>query len=305
MAKSRFQNKLKFQMNVKNINLNICHLCLVIILSFVFCNLSLASVTPDHKARYISLAPSTTEILFALGLNDNIVGISSYCNYPPETKNKEKAGDFSHPNIEKIIFLKPDYIFCTGLEQAPVVEELRRLKFNVYVADPAGIEGLLKTIQNIGAITHKEKEAQALVGRMKTDIEIIRQKISAIPQEKRVKVFVEIWHEPLMTAGSGSFVDEMITLAGGINVAQDVPRPYCYFSAEKVISLNPAVIIMTYMDKQPPLKLAEARYGWNNIDAVKNKRVFNDIDPDELLRPGPRITEGLKKIQDKLYPKND
>lgn len=254
--------------------------------------------------RYISIAPSTTEILFALGLNDNIVGVSSYCNYPPETKNKEKVGDFSHPNIEKIIFLKPDYIFCTGLEQAPVVEELRRLKFNVYVADPAGIEGLLKTIQNIGTITHKEKEAQALVDRMKADIEVIRQKVSAVSPEKRVKVFVEIWHEPLMTAGNGSFVDEMITLAGGINVAHDVPRPYCYFSAEKVISLNPAVIIMTYMDKQPPLKLVESRYGWGNIDAVKNKRVFNDIEADELLRPGPRITEGLKRIQDKLYPKN-
>ncbi|MDD5568755.1 MAG: cobalamin-binding protein [Candidatus Omnitrophica bacterium] len=291
-------------MNVKNTNLNICYLCFVIILSFVLCNLSLALAVTGYKPRYISLAPSTTEILFALGLSDNIVGVSSYCNYPAETKNREKIGDFSHPNIEKIIFLKPDYIFCTGLEQAPVIEELRRLKFNVYVADPSGIEGLLKTIQNIGAITHKEEEAQALIGMMKADIEIIRRRASSVPPERKVKVFVEIWHDPLMTAGSGSFVDEMITLAGGINVAHDVPRPYCYFSAEKVISLNPDVIIMTYMDKQPPLKLVESRFGWGEIEAVKNKQVFNDIDPDELLRPGPRITEGLKRIQDKLYPKN-
>jgi iron complex transport system substrate-binding protein len=256
----------------------------------------------EGAQRYISLAPSTTEILFALGLSADIVGVSSYCNYPLEAKNKENIGDFSHPNIEKIIFLKPDYIFCTGLEQAPVVEELRRLKLNVYVADPAGIEGLFKTMQNIGAITDKEKEAQVLVSRMKTDIEVIRQRTNAIPEAERVKVFVEIWHEPLMTAGSGSFVDEMITLAGGLNVAHNVPRPYCYFSAEKVVNLNPAVIIMTYMDKQPPLKLVESRFGWSNIDAVKNKKVFNDIDPDELLRPGPRITDGLKKIQTKLYP---
>lgn len=259
----------------------------------------------EGAQRYISLAPSTTEILFALGLSEDIVGVSSYCNYPPEAKNKEKIGDFSHPNIEKIIFLNPDYIFCTGLEQAPVIEELRRLKFNVYVADPVNIEGLLKTIQDIGMITKKEKEAQILVSRMRVDIETVKQNLKLIPLEKRVKVFVEIWHEPLMTAGRGSFVDEMIALAGGLNVTHDIPRPYCYFSAEKVINLNPAVIIMTYMDKQPPLKLVESRFGWSRIDAVKNRRVFNDIDPDQLLRPGPRITEGLKRIQNKLYPKND
>ncbi|MFH0856204.1 MAG: cobalamin-binding protein [Candidatus Omnitrophota bacterium] len=253
--------------------------------------------------RYISLAPSTTEILFALGLGENIVGVSSYCNYPPEAKDKEKIGDFSHPNIEKIIFLKPDYIFCTGLEQAPVIEELRCLKFKVYAADPGGIPGLLKTIQDIGMITHKEEEARILANRMGSDIELVKQNSKLIPQEEKVKVFVEIWHDPLMTAGRGSFVDEMVTLAGGINVAQDVPRPYCYFSAEQVVNLNPAVIIMTYMDKQPPLKLVESRFGWSNIDAVKNNKVFNDIDPDELLRPGPRITEGLKKMQKKLYPK--
>lgn len=252
--------------------------------------------------RYISLAPSTTEILFALGLDEDIVGVSTYCNYPPETQNKEKIGDFSHPNIEKIIFLKPDYIFCTGLEQAPVIEELRRLKLNVYVADPAGIDGLLKTIQDIGNLTRKEKEAQALVNRMKADIETVKSAAQNIPLEKRARVFVEIWHDPLMTAGQGSFVDEMIVLAGGFNVAHEVSRPYCYFSAEKVVSLNPSVIILAYMDKKPALELLESRFGWSSIDAVKNKRVFNDISPDELLRPGPRITAGLKKIQKKLYP---
>lgn len=252
--------------------------------------------------RYISLAPSTTEILFALGLNDKIVGVSSYCNYPPETKTKTRVGDFSHPNVEKIIFLKPDYIFCTGLEQAPVIERLKRLKFNVYVSDPTNIKELFISIKEIGNITKKTKEAEELIKNMENDIEAVSSKVRRIAPGKRVKVFIEIWHEPLMTAGKNSFIDELITLSGGINVAHDIQRPYSIFSAERIVMLNPGCIIMAYMDRESPLKLVEGRFGWDKIDAVKNKRIFNDIDPDTLLRPGPRLTEGLKELFKRLYP---
>jgi len=256
-----------------------------------------------ENPRYISLAPSTTEILFALGLDKEIVGVSSYCNYPARAKSKPKIGDFSHPNIEMIFSLNPDCIFSTGLEQAPVIEQLRQLKFSVYVADPLNLKELFATIKDIGNITGKSEQADELINRMKIDIKEITSKSELIAQEKRPKVFIEIWHEPLMTAGKGSFVDELITLAGGINIAHDVKRPYSNFSAEKVISSNPRCVIMTYMDKEMPLKLVANRSGWAGIDAVKNKQVFNDISPDILLRPGPRITQGLKELYNKLYPK--
>jgi len=271
-----------------------------VVLSIIFLFLACARV--EAAPRYISIAPSTTEILFALGLNEEIVAVSSYCNYPPEAKNKASVGDFSHPNMEKIAYLKPDYIFCTGLEQAQVIRELKRLNFNVYAADPENIQGLFETIRDIGKITGREKEAIRLIGKMKSDIEAVSSAAKLIPEEKRVRVFIEIWHEPVMTAGKGSFIDELITLAGGINIAHEIKRPYSNFSAEKVISLNPGCIIMAYMDKESPLKLVEARFGWKGIDAIKNKRVFNDIEPDILLRPGPRITEGLKEIYKRLYP---
>ncbi|MDD5282395.1 MAG: cobalamin-binding protein [Candidatus Omnitrophica bacterium] len=254
------------------------------------------------KPRYISLAPSTTEILFALGLDNEIAGVSTYCNYPEQTRNKTKVGSFSSPSIEKIISLSPDYIFCTGLEQAPVIAQLRQLNFNVYVADPVNAKELFKTIEEIGQITHKIKEASLLIEKMESEIEEVVSKVKLIPQEERIKVFIEIWHEPLMTAAKGSFVDELITLAGGVNIAHDLIRPYCNFSAEKVISLNPQCIILAYMDSQAPLKLVQQRFGWNKIDAVKNGRVFNDIDPDTLLRPGPRITRGLIEVYKRLYP---
>jgi len=272
----------------------------IILLSLFVCLLVGSS---QAAPRYISLAPSTTEILFALGLDKEIVGVSTYCNYPEQAKNKIKVGDFSNPNIERIISLNPDYIFCTGLEQAPVIAELRQLNFKVYVADPANIEELIKSINEIGRITKKTKEASALAEKMKAEIAGVSSKVKLISQGKRVKTFIEIWHEPLMTAGKGSFVDELITLAGGINVAHDVIRPYCNYSSEKVISLNPQCIIMAYMDKESPLKLIKQRFGWDKIDAVKNGRVFNDISPDILLRPGPRITEGLSQLYKKLYPK--
>jgi len=255
-----------------------------------------------RPGRYISLAPSTTEILFALGAGDEVVGVSSYCNWPPEAKNKTQVGDFSKPNIEKIAALKPDYVFCTGLEQAPVISQLRQLNFQVYVADPVNCAELFKTIEDIGAIIGKTDTASRLIAQMKDQIAEVASKTESIPDAKRVKVFVEIWHEPLMTAAKGSFVDELITLAGGVNIAHGLIRPYCNFSAEKVISLNPQCIILAYMDKEAPLKLIQQRFGWDRIDAVKNKRVFNDVDPDTLLRPGPRITAGLKEIYKRLYP---
>jgi len=271
---------------------------LIIALVFLSLLLGQAQATP----RYISLAPSTTEILFALGLDKEVVGVSSYCNYPPQAKTKNRAGDFTRPNIEKILSMQPDYIFCTGLEQAPAVQELKRLNLKVYVADPARMEELFTTIGDIGRITDKTREAGAIIRKMKEDIEGIAFLLKPVSQEKRVKVFIEIWGEPLMTAGKGSFIDEIITLAGGINIAHDTSRPYSIYSSEKVVSLNPGVIIMGYMDKESPVKLVAARVGWQAIDAVRNKRVFNDINPDILLRPGPRITEGLKEIYKRLYP---
>jgi len=263
--------------------------------------IALAGTVPE-RPRYISLAPSTTEILFALGLDEEIVGVSSFCDYPPQAKSKEKAGSFSEPNIEKIISLKPDYVFCTALEQAPVIDKLKRLNLKVYVADPKNMQGLFKTIIDIGKITNRDYNAETLVKNINQDFDQISEKVKLVPQEKRPKVFIEIWHGPLTTAGAGSFIDELIGFAGGINIASDTKRPYSIFSAEAVIQRNPDCIIIAYMDKEGPIKLIEQRLGWNGIAAVKNNRIYNDINPDILLRPGPRIGQALKEIHQRLYP---
>jgi iron complex transport system substrate-binding protein len=258
--------------------------------------------TQFKRQRIISLAPSTTEILFGLSLDDEIVGITIFCNYPPEALKKEKIGTFSQPNIEKILSLKPDVIFATGLEQAPAVERLRQLKLKVYVSDPSNIEELFNSIKEIGKLTYREIEAERLIALMKTEIEKIRAQVKLTPPNKRPKVFIEIWHDPLMTAGRGSFINELITLAGGINIAQDISTAYSYFNLEQLIDRNPDLILLAYRDNKEAQDIVKNRFGWEGIKAVKNDRVYNDINPDLFLRPGPRLVEGLKEIHKRLHP---
>lgn len=251
--------------------------------------------------RIVSLAPSTTEILFALGLDKEIVGVSEFCDYPPQALGKEKVGTFSQPSIEKILSLKPDIIFCTGLEQAPLAENLKKLKLNVFISDPSDIDSLLTSIAEIGRITNKQDQAKLLIMNMEESINKIKSLAAKIPEDKKKKVFIEIWHNPLSTAGRGSFVDEIIRLAGGSNIAHDLNAPYGTFSPELVIQRNPDCIILAYMSKDNPGDELRARAGWNRISAIKYNRVYGDIDPAVLLRPGPRITEGLEQIYKKLY----
>jgi iron complex transport system substrate-binding protein len=251
--------------------------------------------------RFISLSPAATEILFSLGLDKQIIGDTTYCNYPEAAKRLEKVGTFSEPNIERIVSLKPDIIFTTGLEQAPVVERLKSLGLKVVVSDPKSLSELFDSIKEIGRAAGRQKEADFLVSQMKKEIESVKLKVAKIPQEKRPDVFLEVWYDPIMTAGRGSIVDEILTLAGGKNIAYDTPRAYSRFSAETIIKRNPDVIILGYMSKEDIKNLVAKRMGWQAIKAVKNQRIISDIDPDILLRPSPRIVDGLKEIYKHLY----
>jgi iron complex transport system substrate-binding protein len=251
--------------------------------------------------RYISLAPSTTEILFALGLDKEIVGVSSFCNYPEQAKHKERVGSFSQPNIEKIIALKPDYIFGTGLEQGMAFQKLKQLKFNTYVEDPANTRELLNSILEIGSITGTRHEAEVLVAKIKKEIDEISVKVNQVPKDKRPKVFFEFWNNPLMTAGKNSFIGELIELAGGINIAGGLNRQYLMVNPEEVIRQNPECIIVAYMVNDEPARELARRPGWDGIAAVKNKRVYADIDPDLMLRPGPRFAEAVRQLYKRLY----
>lgn len=266
---------------------------------FFFPHNTFASGPPAR--RIISLAPALTEILFGLGLEDNIIGVTTLCNYPPEALKKDKIGTFSQPNIEKILMLKPDIVFATGLEQAPYVEKLKNLGLHVHVSDPATMEELFTSIEAIGALTDRKKEAGMMVRRMRAEIDNVQEMVNLVPQSQRPRVFIEVWNKPLLTAGRSSFVDELISLAGGVNIAHDVLKPYVSFSPEEVMKRNPDCIILGYMNGEAVEGLIYDRLGWENVEAVKNKRIYGDISSDLLLRPGPRLIDGLKAIHQRLY----
>ncbi len=261
-----------------------------------------ASAPRPAAMRIVSLAPSITEILFALGLGDSVVGATEYCTYPPEAQKIPRVGGFTTPNIEKILALSPDLVI--GNEGAPAavrttiersrarVLELRRIQ---------SFQDMFDVVLGIGAATGTAEKARLLVAQIKADIESAAAPCRGIPVEKRPRVFVEIWYDPMRTVGRRSFIDELIVRAGGVNVAHEIDRDYPEISPEKVIEWNPDVIVIAYMAQAGSVESLSKRIGWSNISAVRNGRVINDIS-GHVLKPGPRLAEGVKMLARRLYP---
>ncbi|MDD5258434.1 MAG: cobalamin-binding protein [bacterium] len=247
--------------------------------------------------RIISLAPANTEILYALHLGDKVVGVSSYCNYPPPCANKEKVGDFSNPNIEKIAALKPDLILAAGLEQDPAVAKLRKLGFTVFVIDPQDFNQLFDSITRIGELTGTGTLAFNLNQSIKTRMARLKQALWA-KAAAPLKFFIEISVQPLMTASRYTFLDEMITFLQAKNVAGDLPRPYCRISEEFIIRQNPDYIILTSPHSR---NYFTANKAWNKTTAVQQNHLIDTVNPDLMLRPGPRLIDGLEQLAEKIY----
>jgi len=268
---------------------------LLIILAVV--TLTSTLTCAELPQRIVSLAPANTEILYALNLGDKLVGVSSYCNYPPPCANKEKVGDFSNPNIEKIVALKPDLILAAGLEQDPAVAKLKKLGFTVYVIDPQDFSQLFDSITRIGELTGTGSVALILNQSIKARIAKLRQALGTSVTEP-LKIFIEISVQPLMTASRYTFLDEMINLLRAKNVAGDLPRPYCRISEEIVIRQNPDHIILTSPHSR---SYFTANKAWSKTTAVQQNHLIDTVDPDLLLRPGPRLIDGLEQLAEVIY----
>lgn len=253
--------------------------------------------------RIVSTSPAETEILFALGLGDKIVGVSDYDNYPAETKDKPKVGGITKPNEETIVGLTPDLV-VTGISMPDeVVQKLRGLKLNLYKTEPKTLDDIMKDIGELGIITDRQAEAEALVAGMKADIQKVKDAVAQVKPEDKKKVYVEF--SPGWTVGKGEFMDELIQIAGGVNVAGDTTG-WNQISEEKIVQSNPDVILFTLgvTDDKSGKTLEEiirGRSGWDKIAAIQNNRVVG-VDQDALSRPGPRITQGLLEVAKAIYP---
>lgn len=250
--------------------------------------------------RIVSLTPSNTEILFALGLGDRVVGVTTYCDYPPEARKKPKIGDLQ-TNVEKVVSLNPDLVVAKWTMNKDAVVKLRKLNIPVLCVEPESIDGVYHAIELIARATGTTEKGNKLIAEMKSEIEQVKEKIAGIPQSKRLKVFIEIGDDPLYTAGSQTFVDELVNLAGGINIAGDI-KGYQMYNSETVVEKNPDAILAAdsyYIDVN---KSIQKRPGWSNIKAVCEGRIITDIDPNLISRPGPRSAQAVRTIARALYP---
>ena len=240
--------------------------------------------------RIVSLAPNITEILFHLNLGDRIVGVTDFCNYPEEARAKPSVGWLISPNIEKIISLQPDIVFATAEGNRPdTVETLERMNIEVYVLNPHGIEDVLQEIMTIGNITGQNDIAKERVNSLTRRIDAVKKNASV---EIKMRALYLVSLEPVISVGPGSFIHDILTIAGGVNVLSGSPVRYPRVEMEEIILQDPEVIIA-------PPDLIDSIHGWKKrwgeISAIKHDRIYS-INPDIISRPGPRIVDGLEKI---------
>jgi len=242
--------------------------------------------------RIVSLAPSITEILFFLGLGDRVVGVTRYCNFPPEAQRKRVIGGVIDPNYEIIASLKPDLIIMTVEGNTrEAFDKLSELGFKIFVTNPRNFDGILKTILDFGKICGVEARANYLVDSLKLELEKIKDVNTG---KKKPKILVLISLNPLMSAGKNTFINEIIERAGGVNVAGKLKQNYPIFSREEILKVNPDMIILTEseIEKEELLKQFPE---WKYINAIKENRIFK-IEPDIILRPSPRVILATKVI---------
>ncbi|QIA27217.1 cobalamin-binding protein [Thermaerobacter sp. PB12/4term] len=251
--------------------------------------------------RIISLAPSNTEILFAIGAGDRVVGVDSFSDYPAEVKDLPKLGGLTDTNYEQIVALEPDLALTIGGTEEQV-KKLEELGIPVAVIQPATLDDVLDRIQRIGELVDAQAGARQVVADMKARIDAVRQEVAAIPQAERVRVFYEVWNDPLMTVGPGGFIHDVIVAAGGVNVAEGTSQPWPQISLEEVVRQDPQVIVVPDSLKSSYDQLKEgSRPGWEGITAVKEGRIYL-IDDNLISRPGPRLVEGLEQLARWFYP---
>jgi iron complex transport system substrate-binding protein len=242
--------------------------------------------------RLISLAPSVTEILFALGLGDRVVGATTYCDYPAEARSIEKVGDTQRPNLEKIISLKPDLVvISTASQLEEFVGNLERLGVPVYVNNPTDLGSLLDSIQRIADVAGVPESGSALVTNLRSRINGVHTRVEGLA---RPRVLLVLGSEPLITAGGGTFISDLITEAGGDSISADQKTDYPLFSIETALARRPEVIFLQAGGEGLPNQLADS-------PAARAGRVYQ-LEDAILLRPGPRIVTGLEEVARKLHP---
>jgi iron complex transport system substrate-binding protein len=255
---------------------------------------------PVHSAkpqRIVSMSPAITEILFALGAGDRVVGVTSYSDYPIEAKNKPSIGGYQAPDMETVVALAPDMVFAMGEIQAKPIRILEQAGIPVVSVEPATLNEVIDAIDQISAVIGEQERGRQLHNELASTLHKVQKRLAQAPRER---VFLEVWDVPLLTVGSKSFMNDLIVQAGGVNVAAGNQVDYTPCDIETLYTYNPESYLVVSHSRQGTRDFVN-QPALSDMEAVKNNQVFQ-LDDDLLNRPGPRCFAGLVEVATVLHP---
>jgi iron complex transport system substrate-binding protein len=252
---------------------------------------------PDHPHRVVCLIPNVADIVYSLGAGADVVAISDFTKYPKEALDKPSIGLPLNPSMETIVALHADLALGTGdLNTLEFAGQLERLGIPVFMVDPHGIEGIYAAILSIGSALNREPDAKTLVARLRTRVDTVKARVSGKP---RVRVFMAIWYDPVMTIGKCAFISELIEAAGARSVTDDIAQEWPEVSIETVVSRQPDALLFASGSGITPEEL-KARPGWEDLKAVREGRIYY-ID-DRVQYPSPIAFDALEDLAKQFHP---
>lgn len=260
--------------------------------------------SPAPPRRLVSLAPSITEILYFLEAGDRLVGVTSYCNFPPEVKNKPRVGTYWEFNLEAILALKPDLVLAMAHQgEGPgSLQVLQNWKIPYYLGRADTLPELFRLIEDLARLTGQEEVARLKLPPLKARARQVQQRVQGLP---RPRVLLEIDQEPLITVGRASIQGDLIQRAGGANIAENIDQRYPVFNLEEVLKSQPEVILFTGMADAASLpRRMNFWRQWTMLPAVKAGRLYW-VEPDLIDRPGPRLVDGLELLANLFHPQQN
>ena len=254
--------------------------------------------------RIVSLAPSNTELLYALGLGDKVVGVTEVCNYPAAVKDVEQVAGFNSLNLEKIAAAKPDLVLAARGNNIEGIRSLREMGIRVFSLDIQSLQQLLQAVQRVGALCAVEQQAAILHTELSARIKAVADRL--LNTKEQPKVLWGYWSDPVYTAGPGTMIDDVISQAGGVNVSAAAKGAWPQVGLETILAWAPEVIITTYMPAGPDSLAAEVvrlqqTDGWQKVPAVSHGRLYY-VEADWLMRPGPRLVDAYEQLARKIHP---
>jgi iron complex transport system substrate-binding protein len=259
-----------------------------------------AVILPAAPRRVVSLVPGVTEILFAIGAQDALVGVTDFCDFPPEARLKARVGDMLAPNLETLVSLKPDVVVATRAgNREETFEQLKRLRLPVYLVDePPSIAEVQRLIAGLGELTGRRAAAAALTAGLERRIAAVRERVAGRP---RPRVLYVLWPEPLIVPGRGALVSELIAVAGGESVTADQGQGYPRMSLEAAVGRAPEVIVLARHGAGTGPTATEQWQRLESLPAIKSGRLYT-ADGDILHRYGPRVVDGLEFLARLIHP---